>query len=212
MNFTHFDILPSILFGEIPVQLLLDAWCRSVAFQCADNQPLYDLLIPIYLGDLDKPFQLAKLSYAAVQVKARVAAASKGVFESLTGPRIAVEPGLLHKPPHLAILIDLGTSVAFSTSRHSKVIYEHEAASLSTKKTNASISSHYSSSESPRWAFHARGLTSATYPSLPNFGADNLYRALYERTGDEDEGIGREVVRSAAMKWMDTTTNVLVKE
>ncbi|KAJ7276087.1 hypothetical protein B0H12DRAFT_1083583 [Mycena haematopus] len=213
INFTHFDILPSILYGVIPAKLLLDAWCRSVAFQCADNQPLYDLLIPIYLGDLDQPFQLAKLSYVVVQVKARVAAVGgKGVLETLTGPMIDIGAGQPHKPSYLAILMDLGAFVAFKLNGSKSMVHsEHVAASQPQKRTDAAVLSHYSSPESPRWAFHARGIHSDTYPSLQKFGAEKLHRALYERFRDEDDGEGREAVRSAAMGWIDTTANILTR-
>ncbi|KAJ7276089.1 hypothetical protein B0H12DRAFT_1227282 [Mycena haematopus] len=213
INFMHFDILPSILYGVIPAKLLLDAWCRSVAFQCADNQPLYDLLIPIYLGDLDQPFQLAKLSYVVVQVKARVAAVGgKGVLETLTGPMIDIGAGQPHKPSYLAILMDLGAFVALKLNGSKSMVHsEHVAASQPQKKTDAAVLSHYSSPESPRWAFHARGIHSDTYPSLEKFGAEKLHRALYERFRDEDDGEGREAARSAAMDWVDTTANILTK-
>ncbi|KAJ7273238.1 hypothetical protein C8J57DRAFT_1317229, partial [Mycena rebaudengoi] len=209
INFTHFDILPHILDGEVPVKLLLDAWCRSVAFHCAANQPLYDFLIPIYLGDLNAPFNLAHLSYAVIQVKARAGAAGKVVLESLTGPMIDTgSPSGPHKPPHLAILMDLGTSVSFRGTS-SKVVSEKTAA-VAPKKTSASVLGHYGSKEPSRWVFHARGLTRHTYPSLPKFGAGLMHKVLYGSTGDEDND-GRDVVRSAATDWSNTAASVLTK-
>ncbi|KAJ6536562.1 hypothetical protein DFH09DRAFT_1324595 [Mycena vulgaris] len=208
INFTHFDLLPRILDGEIPMKLLLDAWCRSVAFQCADNQPIYDLLIPIYSGDLDTPFDPAKLSYAVVQIKARVGAAGKGVLESLTGPMINTGSGSgPRKPPYLAILMDLGTLVGLK----SKVQVQHTAALVPPKTTGASVLAHYTSQEPSRWVFHARGLTEETYPSLPKFGAALMHRVLYGRAGEEDEAEGLEVVRSAATDWSEATGSILMK-
>ncbi|KAJ7652217.1 hypothetical protein B0H17DRAFT_1269634 [Mycena rosella] len=209
INFTHFDLLPSILDGEIPMKLLLNAWCRSVAFQCADNQPIYDLLIPIYLGDLDKPFEPAKLSYTVIQIKARVGADGKGDLESLTGPMINIGSGSgPHKPPYLAILMDLGALVAYQGP---KVHVHHTAALLPEKKASASFLWHYSSQEPSRWVFHARGLTKETYPSLSKFGAQLMHRVLYRRAGEEDETEGREVVRSAAADWSEATGSILTK-
>ncbi|KAJ7198778.1 hypothetical protein GGX14DRAFT_665013, partial [Mycena pura] len=162
INFTHFGVLPHILSGTIPVALLVDAWCRGVAFQCAENQPIYDLLIPMYLGDLDDTFNHAKLSYVVIQVKARVVAAGKGNSGSLTGPMICMESAGVHKPAYIALLMDLGNLAAFEGSR-SKVHVEFEAPVVPTI-ADAGISLHYESQESPRWVFHARGLKADTYP------------------------------------------------
>ncbi|KAJ7664683.1 hypothetical protein B0H17DRAFT_1211230 [Mycena rosella] len=210
ISFSHFDILPSILDGEIPMKLLLNAWCRNVAFQCADNQPIYDLLIPMYLGDLHRSFEPAKLSYIVVQIKARVGAPAKGPLESLTGPMIDIGSGP-HKPPYLAILMDLGTLVAFQGLGPKKVYTKHTAAILPQKTTSASILGHYTAQEPVRWVFHARGFTEETYPSLPKFGARLMHRVLYGRAGEEDEGEGREVVRSAAADWREATSSILTK-
>ncbi|KAJ7438442.1 hypothetical protein FB451DRAFT_1378181 [Mycena latifolia] len=210
INFTHFDLLPHILGSDIPVKLLLDAWCRSVAFQCADNQPIYDLLIPIYLGDLDKPFAPVKLSYTVIQIKARVGAAGKGVLASLTGPMINIG-SWTHKPPYLAILMDLGTLVAFQHMPSKKVQVQYTAALVPKKKTSASVLSYYASDEPSRWVFHARGLTEETYPSLSAFGAKLMHRVLYGMAGEEDEAEGREIVRSAATDWAEATSAILTK-
>ncbi|KAJ7198774.1 hypothetical protein GGX14DRAFT_373614, partial [Mycena pura] len=207
INFTHFGVLPHILSGTIPVALLVDAWCRGVAFQCAEHQPIYDLLIPMYLGDLDDTFDHAKLSYVVIQVKARVAATGKGDSGSLTGPMIRMESVGVHKPAYIALLMDLGNLAAFEGSR-SKVHVGFEAAVVPTI-TDAGISLHYESEESPRWVFHARGLKEDTYPFLAKFGAEKLYKALCPRVRDDDEAEGREVVRFAATQWSEAMDNVL---
>ena len=187
--------------------LLADAWCRGVAFQCVQNQPIYDLLIPMYLGDLDNTFDHAKLSYVVIQVNAGVAATGKGDSGSLTGPMIRMESAGVHKPAYIALLMDLGNLAAFEGSR-SKVHVEFEAAVVPTI-TDAGISLHYESRESPRWVFHARGLKEDTYPFLTKFGAEKLYKALCPRVRDDDEAEGREVVRFAATQWGEVMDNVL---
>jgi hypothetical protein len=209
INFTHFDVLPCILDGVIPVKLLLDAWCRGVAFHCADNQPIYDVLIPMYYGPLDEACDLKKLSYTIIQVKARVGAAGTVVLESLTGPLIDTGSAAPHKPEYIAALMDLATLVTFRGDKSKKVLAEHLAAVAPQKKTSQSVARHYSSDEPSRWVFNARGLTEATYPSLPQFGAETMHRVLYGRKGDEAGAEGRDVVQTAAMNWVDATRSIL---
>jgi hypothetical protein len=211
LNFTHFDLYPHILAGQISAHSLQNAWCRGVAYQCADNQPIYDLLIPMYLGLLDQPFDLTKLSYLVIQVKAYVEAAGKGILQSLTGPVIILGSGP-YKPRYIAILMDLGTIVAFRGQKSQKVQAEDIPASVpqptQNKKSSSSVLSHYVPNEPSRWVFHARGLTSETYPTLPNFGGELMHRVLYGSLED-DVVEGQQIVQDAAVDWFETLNTVL---
>ncbi|KAJ7283887.1 hypothetical protein C8J57DRAFT_1218180 [Mycena rebaudengoi] len=211
VNFTHIDVLPEILLGVINVRLLLYAWCRGVAFHCADNQPIFDLLIPIYLGDLESSFVLDQLSYIVIQVKARVGAAAKSVLAGLTGP--IIDTGRKkHKPPYVALLMDLGTSTAFRGSK-STILSVSEAAVPPSKTTSTGVLSSYLADEPLRWAFHARGITDRTYPALSRFGASAMFKVLNNGLQDvvdeEDEEVGREALRTSAIRWSETTATIL---
>ncbi|KAJ7508559.1 hypothetical protein B0H11DRAFT_33563 [Mycena galericulata] len=212
VNFTHIDILPRILVGEISASMLLHAWCRSVAFQCAANQPIYDMLIPVYRGALDQPFDLTKFSYVVVQVKAKTTAAAKAPLESLTGPPIRIGSSIV-KPEYVALLLDLGTCSEFQETgtlcRNGR-----EAAVAPSESTSAGLLGTYLASEPIRWFFHARGLTSDTYPGLHQFGAEKLPQVLSPRqvlgAGDNTTQIGREILMNAAARWSSTLANTLV--
>ncbi|KAF7336719.1 hypothetical protein MVEN_02106900 [Mycena venus] len=202
LSFTHIDVLPEILSGTIPASLLRFGWCRGVGFHCAANQPIYDIIIPVYCGNLHKPFEDSQFTYLIIQVKAKTTVAVKSLLEALTGPPINVD-GQSHKPEHVVLLMDLGANSKFHDRK--LVRMGREPAVVPSKSTNATVISHYMSSEPNRWFFHARGTTDATYPSLPLFGADNLSKALNLRRDANDDNDGRDVVRAAAVRWSSAT-------
>ncbi|KAJ6513149.1 hypothetical protein C8R45DRAFT_336049 [Mycena sanguinolenta] len=205
LSFTHFDLLPEILVGEIPVSLLRHGWCRGVAFHCAANQPIYDLIIPVYCGDRSTAFDDHKFSYIAVQIKAKMAAASKTLLEGLTGPRVTLGNLGQHKPDHVVLLIDLGTNARFLGGR--KLVHSGHQAAIPSK--SAGVALNYITPEPDRWFFHARGATEDTYPFLDNFGAGLLYKVLNLKRVVDDARDGREVVRTAATGWNEKTRTIL---
>ncbi|KAJ1020212.1 hypothetical protein NDA16_004491 [Ustilago loliicola] len=54
-HFTHFDALPHS-FNEITPEYLWFCWKRGVALQMAHSQTGIDGIIPVFIGDLNKPF------------------------------------------------------------------------------------------------------------------------------------------------------------
>ncbi|KAJ7139508.1 hypothetical protein C8R44DRAFT_867650 [Mycena epipterygia] len=210
LNFTHIDILPEILVGAIPSSLLRYGWCRGVGFHCAANQPIYDIVVPVYCGNLCDDFDDTKFSYVAIQIKAKTTAAAKTLLESLTGPPISVD-GQVHKPEHAVILMDLGTTAKFQDRKWIHAGYE--AAVAPAKSTSAGLLGNYVHYEPKRGFFHARGMTEETYPILPKFGADQLPKVLNIRRVEGDTyNDGREIVRTFAAEWSRMTRTVLTDD
>ncbi|KAJ7216977.1 hypothetical protein GGX14DRAFT_440115 [Mycena pura] len=212
LSFTHIDLLPEILSGPIPVSLLRYGWCRGVAFHCAANQPIYNIIIPIYLGELDAPFDDSLFTYLIIQIKAKTTAAAKSHLEALTGPPINVD-GHSHKPEHVVLLMDLGTNSKFQGGQLIRM--GREPAVVPNKQTNATVLSHYTNSEPTRWLFHARGATKATYPSITSFGADNISKVFNLRRQENENNEnshGIDAVREAAVRWSSETKNALMNE
>ena len=54
-HFTHFDTLPRT-FSEITPEYLWYCWKRGVALQMAHSQTGIDGILPVFIGDLNKPF------------------------------------------------------------------------------------------------------------------------------------------------------------
>ncbi|KAI0060866.1 hypothetical protein BV25DRAFT_1827423 [Artomyces pyxidatus] len=69
LNFTHFVRLDDVL-DTIPTSLLLDAWTRGFAIQCAPAQGSANILLVYYRGSLRQPLDAARLGVVAVKVRA----------------------------------------------------------------------------------------------------------------------------------------------
>jgi hypothetical protein len=107
MNFTHFTQTDSNLEGWTMCDLLHDLLRRQAALQLAFSQPVWDILIPVYFGNLDEEFDSARISAILIQVRNRT-----------TTSKLSLE-GDLHRyatlfahtdDPILYILMDLGTA------------------------------------------------------------------------------------------------------
>ncbi|KAF8436671.1 hypothetical protein BGX38DRAFT_1274444 [Terfezia claveryi] len=72
MNFNHFSQTQISLNPETFQDLLHSLLRQHCALQLSFGQPHWDLLIPIYFGDLDKDFDVNKLSAVFLQAKNRV--------------------------------------------------------------------------------------------------------------------------------------------
>ena len=69
MNFTHFATTDRTLATGDTQELLHSLMFSQAALQLSSNQPVWDLLIPIYLGKREDRFDSAKLSALLIQVK-----------------------------------------------------------------------------------------------------------------------------------------------
>ncbi|CDR87091.1 uncharacterized protein SPSC_00011 [Sporisorium scitamineum] len=115
LNFKHMVRLPKqIPHGEAKVmrsEVLLELWFRNAAAQGISNQEGWDILIPIYESDDDKPpkpssiFDKARLSYVAIQVKNCIKRPDAKVLAAPVGPNLCVAQGTTKEC--LELFIDL---------------------------------------------------------------------------------------------------------
>jgi len=121
LNFTHFIQLTDFV-TELSPEFLFYCWCRGVALQCAFQQPVFDILIVIYSGDLDQPFNKENLGLVAIQVKLRKAAEPLRLVTQLSCPTL-FSNGQSWRPPHMVILMELGTQQQFRQGGSYKIDY-----------------------------------------------------------------------------------------
>ncbi|KAJ1596786.1 hypothetical protein NDA14_007057 [Ustilago hordei] len=142
-NFTHFDVLPKHI-TEISPEYLWYCWKRGVGLQMAHSQHGIDGILPIFMGNLDRPFVTPTgmqddaatsiemhaaryMTYVAWEAKNRdepqpgAGSGKPDVMLKLAGPSIMHTS---HAPPGekplteralLCILLDLGTSTPFAS-------------------------------------------------------------------------------------------------
>ncbi|KAJ1042896.1 hypothetical protein NDA10_004181 [Ustilago hordei] len=142
-NFTHFDVLPKHI-TEISPEYLWYCWKCGVGLQMAHSQHGIDGILPIFMGNLDRPFVTPTgmqddaatsiemhaaryMTYVAWEAKNRdepqpgAGSGKPDVMLKLAGPSIMHTS---HAPPGekplteralLCILLDLGTSTPFAS-------------------------------------------------------------------------------------------------
>jgi hypothetical protein len=101
MNFTHFASTHESLRPDVISNLLVDLLRRSAALQLGPVQATYDILIPIYFGDKNKPLDPSECGFIVVQVKNRDAGTTpKAIFrEDFTKFEDSDDAPLKHKKP-----------------------------------------------------------------------------------------------------------------
>ncbi|KAF9500609.1 hypothetical protein BDN71DRAFT_1585721 [Pleurotus eryngii] len=216
-NFTHFYQLSETIFDLSP-KFLHHCWCRGVALQGVHGQPLWDVIIPAYRkDDLDRPFDPEHICLLVIQVKNRVAPSSASV-KHLTAPFITADGASPRKkPPHIALLMDLGTTSAFGTSTGPRIMIEFSKAEpplvkkAAVKDANASsaasIRDHYFSSSYPehdRWAVQVRGHRMEEYHIVAKYAPDLLKQYIW----DEDTGLVLQEYETRLVKETDPLGNV----
>jgi len=104
MNFTHFTSTSVLLQSSTISDLLHNLLRQQAALQLAFNQPVWDILIPVYFGDRNKEFDPTRTSAVLISVKNRI-----------TPSPFSLESDLRHyakfahtEDPILSILMDLG--------------------------------------------------------------------------------------------------------
>ncbi|KAJ1572657.1 hypothetical protein NDA11_007251 [Ustilago hordei] len=142
-NFTHFDVLPEHI-TEISPEYLWYCWKRGVGLQMAHSQHGIDGILPVFMGNLDRPFvtptgmqddaatsiemhAACYMTYVAWEAKNRdepqpgAGSGKPDVMLKLAGPSIMRAS---HAPPGekplteralLCVLLDLGTSTPFAS-------------------------------------------------------------------------------------------------
>ncbi|KAJ1026635.1 hypothetical protein NDA13_004008 [Ustilago tritici] len=140
-NFTHFDVLPKHI-TEISPEYLWYCWKRGVGLQMAHSQHGIDVILHVFMGNLDRPFVTGTQDDAATSIEMHAArymiyvaweaksrdelqpGAGSGkpdVMLKLAGPSImrASHAPLGEEPlterALICILLDLGTSTPFAS-------------------------------------------------------------------------------------------------
>ncbi|SOV04338.1 uncharacterized protein UDID_17064 [Ustilago sp. UG-2017a] len=142
-NFTHFDVLPEHI-TEISPEYLWYCWKRGVGLQMAHSQHGIDGILPVFMGNLDRPFVTPTgtqddaatsiemhaaryMTYVAWEAKNRdepqpgAGSGKPDVMLKLAGPSImrASHAPLGERPlterALLCVLLDLGTSTPFAS-------------------------------------------------------------------------------------------------
>ncbi|KAJ1040753.1 hypothetical protein NDA10_000601 [Ustilago hordei] len=142
-NFTHFDVLPEHI-TEISPEYLWYCWKRGVGLQMAHSQHGIDGILPVFMGNLDRPFvtptgtqddaatsiemhAACYMTYIAWEAKNRdepqpgAGSGKPDVMLKLAGPSIMRTSHALpgEKPlterALLCVLLDLGTSTSFAS-------------------------------------------------------------------------------------------------
>jgi len=121
LNFTHFIQLTDVI-TQLSPEFLFYCWCRGVALQCALLQPVFDILVVIYSGNLDKPFNEKHLGIVAIQVKLRATAGPLRLVTDMACPTLCSN-GRSWRPPHMVLLMELGTQRQFQRGGNYKVDY-----------------------------------------------------------------------------------------
>ncbi|KAF8458608.1 hypothetical protein BGX38DRAFT_1138686 [Terfezia claveryi] len=141
MNLNHFTSTGTSLLRENVPELLHELLRQSAGLQLAFNQPAWDILVPLYFGQEEMPFDRNFVSALAIQVKntgrknkLNIGRSQLGYFQGL-------------RQPILVVLMDLGVPPAPPQSFYPRA----------------------ASGEQPScWGIHLQGSGSATWGFLDN--------------------------------------------
>ena len=182
INFTHFVHL-SASIDEVTPSMLLEAWSSGFPFQCVSHQPVIDGFIVAYVGSdsLDEPFDISKLFVVPWRTTAKSEVAEFDLAQSLTAPFLVAEDGSRHKPWHLVILFDLGSSSAFGT-HYSPPCLTWDTPKRPTGKKNGSDWRGYAGpgeQEAGRYLLNIRDHHAGRYPIFQ--GLEGEFNQLFKR-------------------------------
>ena len=106
INFTHFIDTAAELEGPNMLDFLHGLLMQQAAAQLKPGQDVLDLLIPVYRGDINAPFDPAQLAALAIQVKNRKGQSNFNTSKDTTRREFFQEK--LGMIPVIAIMLDLG--------------------------------------------------------------------------------------------------------
>jgi hypothetical protein len=181
MNFTHFTHTDVHLEGSTMPDLLHILLRRQAALQLAFYQPVWNILIPVYFGDLEKDFDPTHASAILIQVRNRD-----------TPSPVSLETDLHHyrakfshtDDPILYILMDLGTKVhAVDVHGLPKAASNHPP--KRSPKNPAPLQQHI-------FSIHAAGAYEKTYGCLQDQQLKGACQELFAEVMQTD---GRDIRR-----------------
>lgn len=174
LNFTHFAELRDIV-SEFSEEDIKNAWSSGIAFQCAANQPNFDLLLIGYEGPMDKPFDVAHVVLIPVQIKLRDKNVSENVVKKLTSPFLL--DGSRFKRSAFILFMELGATANFRGTRERIKLSLHAAETPFDKGKDMSKQSRRAQwagyadpkakeTEPESFLLHIRGCSLKEYPML----------------------------------------------
>ena len=176
LNFTHFVQVDTDI-DKITPKFLCELWTRTCAVQCKAGHPVMDGFLVGYEGDIAEPIVLKKFVLIPYQIKSRSTGARKCTAEGLTCPFIVQENGALFKPKHVALFLDLATTVNPPGLRgsHSKVSFEK------ADPTGCKWAGYAEKEEDEvtRCCLNVRGHGVGQYPVIRGF--ESLFEEMFRR-------------------------------
>ncbi|OBZ66936.1 hypothetical protein A0H81_13279 [Grifola frondosa] len=174
INFTHFVQFEKEI-DAIDVDDLYFAWCRTAAIQCSVAQPVIDIIIVTYGGDLDEPVDKGKFGYIVVQVSVKSKPVSSD--SALVGPFIKNRETCYKPWCHIALILDLCTTSVFENSNNSRVRLTCERA-VQGDDTWKGYNSD-ATKEAYRYCLNVRGHDAGVYPLIKPF--ESQFARLFQR-------------------------------
>jgi len=126
MNFTHFVQLDDFAGPYLSHEFLIMCWRRGLALQCIHNQPIADMLLVGYRGDLSKPFDPKMFVFVVLQVRNQVKAAGLNLINTITCPFVKFGSEYW-KPEYMVILMDMCAPIYFEDTGRQVHVTKHEA-------------------------------------------------------------------------------------
>ncbi|ETW80197.1 hypothetical protein HETIRDRAFT_428433 [Heterobasidion irregulare TC 32-1] len=174
LNFMHFVQIDTDI-DKITPKYLRELWTRTCAAQCKVGHPVIDGFLVGYEGNIEEPIVLKKFILISYQIKSRSTGARKCAAEGLTCPFIVQENGALFKPKHIALFLNLATTVNPPGLRgsHSKVSFE-KADPTSCKWAGYAEKEE---DEVARCCFNVRGYGVGQYPVIRSL--ESLFEEMF---------------------------------
>jgi hypothetical protein len=171
--------------------------------QLAHNQPTYDIMIPIYFGNPDKPFQLSCCGVIQIQVKNKDQATTpRSIFGenfSKVNSEHTSQPNAVNSQVSIRdgsdfVLNDITNPVLF-------LLFDLGVIRKSQAKSPLVQVSHSSGGKNPDvWAIHSRGHDETVFGCLKHMGcvdnSNNFFTSLQLKVNIHDELCQRNKVFS----------------
>jgi hypothetical protein len=156
MNFNHFIPTSAILSELILPQLLHDLLRRSAGMQLAGNQPTYDIMIPIYFGDSDTPFNKSDCGLIMIQVKNKGEATT---LRSIFGESFEeVKPDSKDQPVQKTADSDNKMTLVLKKLKHPVLFLLFDLGIVQEAGARAQpVQVALKDGKTPIWAIHSRG-------------------------------------------------------
>jgi hypothetical protein len=169
MNFTHFANAGFSLQEKGMSDLLHMLLQQQQALQLAFLQRTFDILIPIYFGDLDQDFDPARTSAVVISVKNRRTASNLPSGSDIS------EMFSHTKDPILCILMDLGMENATINVQGQPEQSSEQSYEQSSKPSSKPSFKQYT------FGIHAQGAGVDTYGCLQDYQLQDSARALLQQ-------------------------------